>query len=144
MKNFESERLSLAVNGHAIAQICFDEALAYAKQREVFGRTLEKFQLTRHKFARMATQIHAAKSLTYNCANKMKSGIPVMTEIAMAKNFAGDVAMDVSFEAVQILGGMGYMRESVVERLSRDARLIPIGGGTQEIMNELIAKGLGL
>ena len=67
-----------------------------------------------------------------------------MTEVAMAKNFAGDIAMDVSFEAVQILGGMGYMRESTVERLSRDARLIPIGGGTQEIMNELIAKGLGL
>ena len=144
MKNFEAERLALAVNGHAIAEICFEEAMSYAKQREVFGRSLSRFQLTKHKLARMATRIHAAKSLTYNCARKMQEGVPVMTEIAMAKNFAGDVAMDVSFDAVQLLGGMGYMRESKVERLSRDARLIPIGGGTQEIMNELIAKGLGL
>ena len=92
----------------------------------------------------MATQINAAKSLTYNCARKMQNGTNVMTEVAMAKNFAGRVAVDVSYQAVQIMGGMGYMRESSVERLSRDARLIPIGGGTHEIMNELIAKGLGL
>ena len=66
-----------------------------------------------------------------------------MTQIAMAKNLAATTAIEVSYEAVQIFGGMGYMRETLVERLSRDARLLPIGGGTQEIMNELIARGLG-
>jgi len=143
MKNFESERLTLAVNGHAIATVCLEEAAEYAKQREAFGRTINKFQIIRHKLAHMATRTHAAQALTYACAQQMLLGKPVMAEIAMAKNFAGDVALEVSFEAVQILGGMGYMRESVVERLSRDARLLPIGGGTQEIMNELIARGLG-
>jgi acyl-CoA dehydrogenase len=73
----------------------------------------------------------------------MRKGNPVMSQVAMAKNFAGQVAIEVSYEAVQILGGMGYMRETLSERLSRDARLLPIGGGTHEIMNELIARGLG-
>jgi len=143
MKNFESERLTLAVNGHAIAQVCLDEAISYSRQRVAFGRPIGRFQVTRHKLSEMTTKVTAAKSLTYQCAKKMKEGTPVMAQVAMAKNFAGQVAIDVSYEAVQILGGMGYMRESISERLSRDARLLPIGGGTHEIMNELIAKGLG-
>jgi acyl-CoA dehydrogenase len=142
MNNFEAERLGLAVNGHAIAQVCLDEAAAYAKQRKAFGRPIEGFQVIRHKLANMATSTTAAKSLTYACARKLQAGQPAMTEIAMAKNFAGKVAIDVCYEAVQILGGLGYMRESKVERLSRDARLLPIGGGTHEIMNELIFRGL--
>ena len=143
MKNFESERLTLAVNGHAIAQVCLDEAIAYSKQRVAFGKPIGKFQVNRHRLSEMTTKVTAAKSLTYQCAQKMKDGVPVMAQIAMAKNFAGQVAIDVAYDAVQMLGGMGYMRESVSERLSRDARLLPIGGGTHEIMNELIAKGLG-
>ncbi|MCO4743448.1 MAG: acyl-CoA dehydrogenase family protein [Proteobacteria bacterium] len=144
MQNFEAERLMLAVNGHALAECAFDEALAYAKQREAFGRTISRFQAIRHKLADMATQINSSKALTYASAARMQAGKPAMIEVAQAKNHAAAVARDVCWEAVQIFGGMGYMRESPVERLARDARLLPIGGGTNEIMREIIAKGLGV
>ena len=94
---------------------------------------------------RARTQVASARALTYQVAARIRDGQPVMVEAAMAKNHAALVAREVCWEAVQIFGGMGYMRETVVERLARDARLLPIGGGTQEIMNELIARfGLGL
>jgi acyl-CoA dehydrogenase len=144
MQNFEQERLMLAVNGHALAEAALEEALAWSRQREAFGRPLARFQVTRHKLARMATQVASAKALTYACAARMREGQRVMSEIAMAKNHAAEVARQVCWEAVQIHGGMGYMRETKVERWARDARLLPIGGGTTEIMNELIARGLGV
>jgi len=144
MQNFEGERLMLAVNGCALAEFAFDEARAYAKQREAFGRPIAKFQVTRHKLAEMATQITAAKAITYAVAARMNAGEHVPAEVSMAKNFTSKVSREVCWEAVQIFGGMGYMRESVVERLARDARLLPIGGGTREILNEIITKGLGL
>jgi acyl-CoA dehydrogenase len=144
MHNFAGERLMLAVNGHALAQLALDHAIAYARQREAFGRPIAMFQVTRHKLAKMATAVNASKALTYACASRMRAGHSVMFEIAQAKNMASQVAREVCWEAVQIHGGMGYMRETVVERLARDARLIPIGGGTDEIMNELIARGLGV
>lgn len=143
MQNFESERLLLAVQGHAIAETCLDEAAAWAKQREAFGRPIGRFQVIRHKLAEMATQVASAKALTYRVADAMNRGEKVVAEVAMAKNHAAMVAREVSWQAVQIHGGMGYMRETKVERLSRDARLLPIGGGTQEIMNEVIARWLG-
>jgi acyl-CoA dehydrogenase len=144
MRNFQSERLGLAVMAHATAEICLADALEYAKRREAFGRPLTGFQVTRHKLARMATLVAAAKALNYDCARRVALGEYLVGETSMAKNFATDVAMQVTYDAVQILGGMGYMRETRVERLSRDARLLPIGGGTTEIMNEIIAKHLGL
>jgi acyl-CoA dehydrogenase len=145
MRNFEAERLMLAINGCALASTALDLALGYAKERSAFGRPLVGFQVTRHKLADMATQVASARALTYAVADRMRRGQPVIAEVAMAKNFAAQVARDVTWEAVQIHGGMGYMRETVVERLARDARLLPIGGGTNEIMREVIAKmGLGL
>ena len=144
MKDFEGERLMLAINGHALAELALELALDYAKQREAFGRPISRFQVIKHKLAEMATKVQSAKALTYACAARMREGKPVMSEIAMAKNHAATVAREVCWEAVQIHGGMGYMRETLVERLARDARLLPIGGGTQEIMNELIARGMGL
>lgn len=144
MKNFQSERLGLAVMAHATADIVLQDAIEYAKQREAFGRPLTKFQVTRHKLAHMATRVAAAKALNYDCARRVIAGEYLVGETSMAKNFACDVVMEVTYDAVQILGGMGYMRETRVERLSRDARLLPIGGGTTEIMNEIIAKHLGL
>lgn len=140
MQNFQGERLALATYGHATAQICYEDALEYAKERMAFGRALSGFQVTRHKLAEMATKVHAAKAFTYSVAERVLAGEYLVGEVSMAKNFASRVAMEVSYEAVQILGGMGYMRETRVERLSRDARLLPIGGGTTEIMNEIIAK----
>lgn len=142
MQNFENERLMLAVQGYALAEVALEHAIAYAKQREAFGRPIGKFQVIRHKLADMATAVASAKALTYVVAARMKAGQSVIAEVAMAKNHASTVANDVCYEAVQIFGGMGYMRESPVERLARDARLLPIGGGTYEIMNELIARSV--
>lgn len=144
MNNFASERLMLAVNGCALAMLALDEAHRYAQQREAFGRPLAAFQVTRHKLARMATTVASARALTYAAGARLRDGVVAMDELAMAKVHAAAVAREVCWEAVQIFGGMGYMRESLVERLARDARLLPIGGGTDEIMNELIARGMGL
>jgi acyl-CoA dehydrogenase len=142
MKTFQHERLYLAAQGYAIAEVCFEEALAYARQREAFGRQLARFQAIRHKLADMAARVLAAKALTYQVAARVRDGTSRPAEVAAAKNVAADAARDVSWEAVQIFGGMGYMRETLVERLSRDARLLAIGGGTNEIMRELVAREL--
>lgn len=140
MKNFQMERLALAAYGVVTAQICFDEALAYAQTRKAFGKSLTGFQTTRHKLADMLTEITAAQALVYQVAQALDEGKEVIAEVSMAKNFCAQIAQKVCYEAVQIFGGMGYMRENLVERLSRDARLLPIGGGTQEIMKEIITK----
>lgn len=144
MRNFQQERLALAFYGHATAEIVLDDAIHYAKERQAFGRPIVGFQVTRHKLADMATKVTAAKSLNYSVATRVNQGEYLVKETSMAKNFSARIAQEVCYEAVQIMGGMGYMRETRVERLSRDARILPIGGGTSEIMNEIIAKGLGL
>jgi len=145
MKNFVGERIYLAFLGHATAELALSDAKEYATQRMVFGRPVTGYQVNRHKLAHMTTQVAAAKTLNYAVAERFANGEQPVAEVAMAKNFSAQVAIDVCYEAVQLMGGMGYMRESRVERLSRDARLLPIGGGTTEIMNEIIAKwSLGL
>ncbi len=144
MKNFQGERLGLAFFGHATAEIVLADALAYARERTAFGRPLVGFQVTRHKLAEMATKVTISKAFDHQLAHRTMAGEYLVTETSMAKNFAARIAQEVCYEAVQILGGMGFMRETRVERLSRDARLLPIGGGTSEVMNEIIAKGLGL
>ncbi|MEZ4225531.1 MAG: acyl-CoA dehydrogenase family protein [Polyangiaceae bacterium] len=145
MQNFQNERLALAFYGHATAAIAYEDAMAYARERQAFGRPLSGFQVTRHKLAQMATLVHAARAFNYSVARRaVLEGEYLVGEVSMAKNFAAEVAQKVCYEAVQIFGGMGFMRETRVERLSRDARLLPIGGGTTEIMNEIIAKTLGL
>lgn len=144
MSNFLAERLSLSIMAYMTAQIAWEEAMAYAKQRQAFGRNIAGFQVTRHKLVDMATRIDVAREYTYRCAALMQAGKNPIKEVAMAKNFAVEVCEEVTREAVQIFGGMGYMRESVVERLYRDAKLLSIGGGTTEIMKELIAKQIQL
>lgn len=143
MKNFENERLMLAINGVALAKLSLEYAIAYTKERSAFGKPIRSFQVIRHKLADMATLVASAQALTYQVAAQKNAGKPMMVEAAMAKNHAALVAKDVCWEAVQIFGGMGYMRETVVERFSRDARLLPIGGGTQEVMKEIITRGFG-
>jgi acyl-CoA dehydrogenase len=142
MRTFGGERLTLAVNGCALANLALEEAAAYAQQREAFGRTIGRFQVIRHRLAEMATKVAGARALTYRVAERIGAGEPAFVEVAMVKNLAAQVANEVCYDAVQIFGGMGYMRETLVERLARDARLLPIGGGTHEIMNEVIARGL--
>jgi acyl-CoA dehydrogenase len=144
MRNFQQERLALAFYGHSTAAIVLEDAIEWAKQRRAFGRPIVGFQVTRHKLARMATQVNVARNFNYAIAERVVAGEYLVAEVSMAKNFSAEIAQEVCYEAVQILGGMGFMRESRVERLSRDARLLPIGGGTSEIMNEVIAKQLGL
>ena len=103
-----------------------------------------KFQVLKHRLAEMATQLEVSREFTYRQAAQMTAGRSVIKEISMAKNFATDIADRLTYDAVQIMGGMGYMRESLVERLYRDNRILSIGGGTREIMNEIIAKQMGL
>jgi acyl-CoA dehydrogenase len=142
MRNFQGERLSLAVLGHASAEFVLSESLQWCRDREVFGRPLVGHQVTRHKLADMSTQVLAAKTFNYHVATRIAAGDYLVAEVSMAKNFSSEVAMAVCYDAVQLFGGMGYMRETTVERISRDVRLLPIGGGTQEVMKEIIAKTL--
>jgi acyl-CoA dehydrogenase len=144
MTNFQMERLNLAVMANMTAQIALEEAIRYAGERSAFGKPLAKMQVIRHKLADMATQVEASREFTYRVAARIQAGIPSVKEVSMAKNFATKVSDHVTWEAVQIFGGMGFMRETLVERLSRDNRILLIGGGTYEIMNEVIAKQLGL
>jgi acyl-CoA dehydrogenase len=142
MRNFQGERLALAVMAHAFADLACEKALAYAREREAFGRKLTGFQVTRHKLVDMATAVEVAREFTYRIADRIRAGETVIKEIAMAKNFSCEAAERVTRDAIQVLGGYGYMREYAVERLYRDVRLLAIGGGTTEIMKEIIWKAM--
>ena len=143
MANFVTERLMLAGQCVAIADLAYSQSKTYARQREAFGKRLNAFQVTRHKLADMATRIAAARALTGETTTRFLRGETQPALAAMAKNTATNACSWVVDQAVQIHGGMGYMRETVVERLYRDARLYPIGGGTREIMNEIVSKAEG-
>ena len=140
MMNFVTERLALAAQCVAIAELAYRESIAYARAREAFDKRLTAFQVIRHKLADMATRIAAARALTGECVTRYLKGEDAPSLAAMAKNTGTDMCSWVCDQAVQIHGGYGYMREMTVERLYRDARLYPIGGGTREIMNEIISK----
>jgi acyl-CoA dehydrogenase len=140
MNNFQHERLQLAVMASMTAQLALEESLKYCREREAFGGPLTAFQVTRHKLADMATLVEASREFVYRVAARIGAGKTQVKEISMAKNFSCMVSDRVTYDAVQLHGGMGYMRESLVERLYRDNRILSIGGGTQEIMKEVIAK----
>ncbi|KAA0986972.1 acyl-CoA dehydrogenase [Pseudomonas sp. ANT_J12] len=144
MGNFQSERLALALMANMTAQLALEESLKWARQREAFGKPIGKFQVLKHRLAEMATALEVSREFTYRQAAKMAAGQSVIKEISMAKNFATDMADRITTDAVQILGGLGYMRDSLVERLYRDNRILSIGGGTREVMNEIISKQMGL
>jgi acyl-CoA dehydrogenase len=143
MTNFTSERLLIAGQCVAIAELALREAARYSKERQAFGKPIAGYQVIRHKLADMATKLAAARALTGELATRYSRGEEDPALAAMAKNAATDMCSEVVDQAVQIHGGYGYMREYVVERLYRDARLYPIGGGTREIMNEIIVKARG-
>jgi len=144
MMNFAAERLALAGQCVAIAELAYRESVAYARERAAFGKPIMGFQVTRHKLADMTTRIAAARALTNETLVRALRNDPTVAGLAAkAKNVATDMCSYVCDTAVQIYGGYGYMRETLVERLYRDARLYPIGGGTREIMNEVIAKTEG-
>ncbi|RBC03950.1 acyl-CoA dehydrogenase [Pseudomonas sp. MWU12-2115] len=144
MGNFQSERLALALMANMTSQLALEQALKWAREREAFGKPIGKFQVIKHRLAEMATALEVSREFTYRQAAKMAAGQSVIKEISMAKNVATDTSDRITSEAVQILGGLGYMRESLVERLYRDNRILSIGGGTREVMNEIISKQMGL
>ncbi|MEV1329589.1 acyl-CoA dehydrogenase family protein [Micromonospora costi] len=144
MQHFATERLSLATQAYAIAQRCVDLAVRWCRDRSTFGRPLASRQLVRHRLAEMHTRAESARAYVHEVAARVAAGEPVVTEVAMAKNVAVAACAEVVDRALQLHGGYGYLRDAEVERHYRDARILGIGGGTTEIMNEIIAKGMGL
>jgi alkylation response protein AidB-like acyl-CoA dehydrogenase len=140
----QGERLVGAIGCVSGAERVFERTLAYAKEREAFGRPIGRFQAIRHKFAEMSTQIEAAKQFVYTTAWRFGNGEYPVREISQAKLFASRLICDVADECIQIHGGYGYMKEYEVERAYRDARLNRIGAGTDEIMLEVIGRSYGL
>lgn len=140
MENFASERLSLAFMAVEMAQLAFEESMKYVQERRAFGKTLAGHQITRHKLAEMVAGIDLCRTYNYMLASRVVAGDNPLMEVAIAKNKSVDMACEVIDQAVQLHGGYGYMREFLVERLYRDIRLFPIGGGTREVMNEIISK----
>ncbi len=144
MENFRWERLVMALAAVAGAERTLELAIAYARDRSAFGRPVAKFQTWRHRFADMATEIEAARSLTYGALRAVVAGEDATREVSMAKWFATELAWRVADEALQAHGGYGYMTEYPVQRAWRDARLGPIGGGTTEVMKEIIGRSFGV
>jgi acyl-CoA dehydrogenase len=144
MRHFARERISLAIQAYATAQRCLDLTIAWCRSRHTFGRPLTSRQLVRHRLAEMNTRIDAARTYVRRVAERLGAGEPLVAEVAMAKNTAVAACDWVVDQAVQLHGGFGYLRDAEVERHYRDARILGIGGGTTEIMNEIIGKGMGL
>jgi acyl-CoA dehydrogenase len=144
MANFQWERLLMALGSVAAMQRAFDKTLQYALERTAFGRPIGKFQVLRHKFAEMATTIEGGRDLTYHALRLFANGQDATREVTMAKLATQRACFDVMDECLQIHGGNGYMREYEIERAARDARLGPIGGGTDEIMKEILGRSMGL
>jgi alkylation response protein AidB-like acyl-CoA dehydrogenase len=144
MWELQGERMIGAAGSVAGAQKCFDLTLAYAKERQAFGKSIGQFQVIRHKFAEMATKIETARQLVYMTAWRFANGEYPVREISMAKLHASRIACEVADECIQIHGGAGYMKEYNVERVWRDMRLNRIGAGTDEIMLEVIGRSYGL
>jgi acyl-CoA dehydrogenase len=143
MRQFQVERISLAVQAYATAQRCLDLALAWVRQRETFGRPLISRQVVRHKLVEMASRIELARTYTRSIAERIAAGDEVVAQVCVAKNSAVDACSFVVDAAVQLHGGMGYLAESEVERHYRDARILGIGGGASEVLTDLAARRWG-
>ncbi len=144
MANFAWERLLMAIGAVGAMQRLIETTVAYASEREAFGRPIGKFQAIRHHVAEMATKAEASRALTYNALRLFHEGHNPIQEVSMAKLLTQRAVLEIADQSLQIHGGYGYMREYGIERAVRDARLGPIGGGTDEIMKEIIGKTMGL
>lgn len=142
MTGLEAERLNVAARGLGIARAAFDEAIRYARRRITFGKPISEYQTIQNKLADMATKIEASRLLIYSAAEKRDRGERCDLEAGMAKLFATETAAEVSLEAMRILGANGYSRDFPVERYYRDAPLVVIGGGTNELQRLIIARNL--
>ncbi len=143
MMNFQGERLVAALGAVAGSQNALDMTVKYTQERHAFGRPILKFQVWRHTFAELATEIEAARWLTYRATDLFNRKEDATKEITMAKLFAGELLNKVTDRCLQAHGGFGYSDEFLISRAWRDARLITIGGGTSEVMKEILTKRLG-
>ena len=142
MRVFQRERLVAGLHAVAMADRGLEDTIAYVKERQAFGGPLSDKQAIRHRLAEMATDVEAGRWLTYAAWQKYQAGEEAVREISMVKLFTAEMVNRVAYGCVQLHGGYGYMREYAVERFARDARLMTIGGGTSEIMKDIIAKAL--
>jgi len=144
MTGFQGERLVAAVTAVAASQLLLEDAMRYGQERKVFGRPVASLQVWRHKLAEHLSRVEAARWLTYRAADLFNRGEVALKEISMAKLVACDLAQDVAYDCMQLHGGMGYVTETDVARAWRDLRLLPIAGGSSEIMKEIISRSVGL
>ena len=142
-EQFVVERIALAVHAYGIADRSLALTAAYCRERETFGRPLIANQVVRHKLVEMHRQVEVARAYTHAVVARHVAGESVIAEAALAKQTAVDCATYVCDQAVQLHGGTGYMHGTEVERHYRDARILPIGGGTTEVLTDLAAKLLG-
>ncbi len=144
MGNFQWERISLALGAIGAADAILEEAVKYVKERRAFGQAVAQFQVVRHRLAELYTELEASRQLTYHALRLHAAGEYAHGQTAMAKRHATEMCCRVADASLQLHGGAGYMMEYDIQRHWCDARLGPLGGGTSEIMNEIIAKQLGL
>ena len=142
MQHFALERLVMGINAHARSEYALDYVLQYMSERSTFGKTINKYQALRHKIADMASEVEVCKIFNYHVAKLLNEGEYAVKEATMSKLVSTKVADQVAYDCLQLLGGYGYMEDYPMARLLRDSRLGPIGGGTSEILREIIAKML--
>ncbi|WP_442267170.1 acyl-CoA dehydrogenase family protein [Tenacibaculum sp. ZS6-P6] len=140
MQHFALERLIMGVNAHARADYALEYVLEYMNEREAFGKKINEFQALRHKVAEMASKVDMCKEYNYSITKRLNDGTYVVKEASMSKLLSTKFADEVIYDALQLLGGYGYMEDYPLARMFRDSRLGPIGGGTSEILKEIIAK----
>jgi acyl-CoA dehydrogenase len=144
MANFQWERLLMSLGAVSAMQAAFEKTVQFVGERKAFGRPIGQFQALKHRLADHATTIHAARTVTYDALGRFAAGENVVKEVTMAKLISQRGAFDLIDDCLQMHGGAGYMAEYDLERAARDSRLGPIGGGTDEIMREILSKVIGL
>jgi acyl-CoA dehydrogenase len=140
MRNFQNERIVIGAMAMGEAQAAIEITLDWVTQRQTFGAPLWSRQTIRHRLAMLAAKVEAGRQLVYHAAWLVTQGIDATKEVSMVKAYCGELVNEVMYACLQFHGGMGYMRESTIERMSRDARVQSIGGGTTEVMLEEVAK----
>lgn len=140
MQHFALERLIMGINAHARAEFALEYTIQYMSERAAFGKTIDRFQALRHRVAEMTAEIDMIKSYNYQVTANLDKGVYVVKEACISKLQSTKVADQVIYDCLQFLGGYGYMEEYPLARLFRDSRLGPIGGGTSEILKEIISK----
>ncbi len=142
--NFNMERLTMAAQAIAFSRVCIEDAAAWARERQTFGKPLAKHQVIRHKFAEMVRMVNASTAYLDNCTWQVQNGASPIADLSLLKVQATRCMEFCAREAMQILGGAGFMRGCRVERIYREVRVMAIGGGSEEIMNDLAARQMGL